>query len=110
MAQCDLFTDWVRLPFLSLPSKSKSLAEGEFLFQLDPGSEFRVHRQWFDQAAMAELLETDFAVAAKDRMDRCLDRLLEHKEELFQHLRERWQDLFATHCDVLFYDLTSTYF
>jgi len=77
---------------------------------LDPGSEFRVHRQWFDQAAMAELLETDFAVAEKDRMDRCLDRLLEHKEELFQHLRERWQDLFATHCDVLFYDLTSTYF
>jgi transposase len=77
---------------------------------LDPGSEFRVHRQWFDQTAMAELLGSDFAVAEKDRLYRCLDRLLEHKQELFQHLRQRWQDLFATHFDVLFYDLTSTYF
>jgi transposase len=77
---------------------------------LDPGSEFRVHRQWFDQTAMAELLGTDFRVAEKDRLYRCLDRLLEHKQELFQHLRQRWQDLFATHFDVLFYDLTSTYF
>ncbi len=77
---------------------------------LEPGSEFRVHRQWFDQTAMAELLGSDFAVAEKDRLYRCLDRLLEHKQELFQHLRQRWQDLFATPFDVLFYDLTSTYF
>ena len=77
---------------------------------LEPGSEFRVHRQWFDQTAMAELLSTDFAVAEKDRLYRCLDRLLEHKATLFQHLGQRWQDLFATHFDVLFYDLTSTYF
>jgi transposase len=77
---------------------------------LDPGSEFRVHRQWFDQTAMAELLGTDFAVAEKDRLYRCLDRLLEHKQELFQHLKQRWQDLFTTHFEVLFYDLTSTYF
>lgn len=77
---------------------------------LDPGSEFHVHRQWFDQTAMAELLGTDFAVAEKDRLYRCLDRLLDHKRELFQHLRQRWQDLFAPSFDVLFYDLTSTYF
>ena len=77
---------------------------------LDPGSEFRVHRQWFDQTAMAELLGSDFAVAEKDRLYRCLDRLLEHKQELFQHLRQRWEDLFAAPFDVLFYDLTSTYF
>jgi transposase len=77
---------------------------------LDPGSEFRVHRQWFDQTAMGELLGTDFAVAEKDRLYRCLDRLLEHKQELFQHLRQRWQDMFQTQFDVLFYDLTSTYF
>ncbi len=77
---------------------------------LEPGSEFRVHRQWFDQTAMAELLGSDFAVAEKDRLYRCLDRLLDHKQELFQHLRERWQDLFATQFEVLFYDLTSTYF
>jgi transposase len=76
---------------------------------IDPGSEFRVHRQWFDQSAMAELLQTDFAVAEKDRLYRCLDRVLEHKAALFQHLRERWQDLFQAQFDVLLYDLTSTY-
>jgi len=76
---------------------------------LDPGSEFRLHRQWFDQSAMAELLETDFAVAEKDRLYRCLDRILEHKAALCQHLRERWQDLFQAQFEVLLYDLTSTY-
>ncbi|MGC2419293.1 MAG: IS1634 family transposase [Candidatus Acidiferrales bacterium] len=76
---------------------------------IDPGSEFRVHRQWFDQSAMAELLETDFAVAEKDRLYRCLDRIVEHRPALFQHLRERWQDLFQAQFDVLLYDLTSTY-
>ena len=43
---------------------------------LDPGSEFHVHRQWFVDSAMEELLETDFAVAEKDRLYRCLDRTL----------------------------------
>ena len=76
---------------------------------LDPGSEFRLHRQWFDQSAMGELLETDFAVAEKDRLYRCLDRIVEHKAALFQHLRERWQDLFQAQFEVLLYDLTSTY-
>ena len=76
---------------------------------IDPGSEFRLHRQWFDQSAMGELLGLDFAVAEKDRLYRCLDRLLEHKQELFVHLRRRWQDLFNARFDILLYDLTSTY-
>ena len=76
---------------------------------IDPGSEFRVHRQWFDQSAMGELLETDFAVAEKDRLYRCLDRIVEHKQALFTHVRERWAELFDTQFDVLLYDLTSTY-
>ena len=54
---------------------------------------------------MDELLQTGFAVADKDRLYRCLDRLLEHKQELFQHLRQRWQDLFNTQFDVLLYDV-----
>jgi transposase len=77
---------------------------------LDPGSEFRVHRQWFDQSAMDELLETDFAVAEKDRLYRCLDRVLEHKQELFVFLQQKWADLFRADFEVLLYDLTSTYF
>ena len=77
---------------------------------IDPGSEFRLHRQWFDQSAMAELLGVDFAAAEKDRLYRCLDRLGEHQQELFAYLRQRWQDLFGAQFDILLYDLTSTYF
>ena len=76
---------------------------------IDPSSEFRLHRQWFDQSAMDVLLGQDFAVAGKDRLYRCLDRVLEHKQELFLHLRQRWQDLFDAEFDLLLYDLTSTY-
>jgi hypothetical protein len=74
-----------------------------------PGSEFGLHRQGFDQSAMEELLGTGWAVAEKDRLYRCLDRIVEHQAELFDHLRQRWQDLFQARFDVLFYDLTSTY-
>jgi transposase len=74
-----------------------------------PGSEFGLHRQGFDQSAMGDLLGTGFAVAEKDRLYRCLDRLVEHKVALFAHLRQRWQDLFQARFDILLYDLTSTY-
>jgi len=75
-----------------------------------PGSEYQLHRQWFLASAMDELLCVDFQAASKDRLYRCLDRVLEHKDDLFRHLRQRWQDLFAAEFDVLLYDLTSTYF
>jgi hypothetical protein len=77
---------------------------------IDPGSELRVHRHWFVNSAMDELLSVDFAVAEKDRLYRCLDRLLEHKQELFVWLRQKWADLFQADFEVLLYDLTSTYF
>lgn len=77
---------------------------------IDPGSELRVHRHWFLHSAMDELLGVDFAVAEKDRLYRCLDRLLDHKQDLFVWLRQRWVDLFQADFEVLLYDLTSTYF
>jgi len=77
---------------------------------IDPGSEWRVHRQWFLGSAMDELLGVDFAVAEKDRLYRCLDRILEHKQELFVWLKQKWADLFHADFEVLLYDLTSTYF
>ena len=61
---------------------------------LAPASEFRVHRQWFLSTAMDELLNVDYAVAEKDRLYRCLDRVLEHKQALFVWLRTKWADLF----------------
>jgi transposase len=77
---------------------------------LEPGSEFRVHRHWFVESAMDALLEADFAVAEKDRLYRCLDRIVEHKQELFVWLKQKWAELFQADFEVLLYDLTSTYF
>ena len=77
---------------------------------IDPGSEWRLHREWYDKSAMGDLLNEDFALAAKDNLYRCLDKLVEHKEAMFSFLQERWKDLFGVTFDVLLYDLTSTYF
>ena len=77
---------------------------------IDPGSEWRLHRQWFDASAMGDLLESDFALAEKNTLYRCLDRLVEHKDDLFKFLVRRWGELFGAKFDVLLYDLTSTYF
>jgi len=77
---------------------------------IDPGSEWRLHRQWFDRSAMADLLGADFALAESHKLYECHDLLLEHKAALFSHLQERWKDLFNARFEVLLYDLTSTYF
>jgi len=77
---------------------------------IDPGSEWRLHRQWWDTSAMGDLLGKDAALVESHKLYRCLDKLLEHKEALFSHLQERWKTLFNPRFDVLLYDLTSTYF
>ena len=75
-----------------------------------PGSEWRLHRQWFLDSAMADLLGADFGLAQAHKLYACHDLLLAHKQALFTHLTERWRDLFNASFDVLLYDLTSTYF
>jgi len=77
---------------------------------IDPGSEWRLHRLWFEQSAMGDLLGRDVALVEKNALYRTLDMLLKHKIGLFSHLQERWRDLFEARFDVLLYDLTSTYF
>ena len=77
---------------------------------LAPGSEWRLHRHWFEQTALADLLGSDCALVDPHTLYTCHDRLLEHKEALFDHLVNRWRDLFNARFDVLLYDLTSTYF
>jgi transposase len=77
---------------------------------IDPGSEWRLHRLWFDQSAMGDLIGADCGLVEKNALYRCLDKVLEHKAALFSHLTERWQDLFGAKFEVLLYDLTSTYF
>ena len=76
---------------------------------LEPGREFHLHRPWCVDSALDELLETGFAVAEKDRLYRCLDRVLKHKQDLFVAVKQKWADLFQADFEVLLYDLTSTY-
>jgi len=77
---------------------------------LAPGSEWRLHREWFERSALADLLGEDAGLAESHKLYRCHDRLLEHKQAVFDHLVGRWRDLFNASFDVLLYDLTSTYF
>ena len=75
-----------------------------------PGSEWKLHRDWFGKSAMADLLGADFGLAESHKLYACHDFLLQHKDALFSHLMARWRDLFNANFDVLLYDLTSTYF
>ena len=75
-----------------------------------PGSEWRLHRQWFASCALGDLLGADFALADSHKLYACHDLLLEQKQALFDHLVGRWRDLFNASFEVLLYDLTSTYF
>jgi hypothetical protein len=75
-----------------------------------PGSEWRLHREWFDRTALADLLGEDAGLAESHKLYRCHNRLLEHKRSVFEHLIGRWRDLLNVSFDVLLYDLTSTYF
>ena len=77
---------------------------------IEPGSEWRLHRHWFERSAVADLLGSDFRLAESHKLYECHDLLLKHKEALFTHLTERWKDLFNAKFEILLYDLTSTYF
>jgi len=77
---------------------------------LSPGSEWRLHRHWFERSALGDLLGADAALADIHALYACHDRLLAHKQAMFDHLVGRWRDLFNASFDVLLYDLTSTYF
>ena len=77
---------------------------------ITPGSEWRLHREWYARSALMDLLGTDEALADIHVLYRCHDRLIEHKQAVFDHLVGRWRDLFNASFDVLLYDLTSTYF
>src|SRR5271169_379228 len=77
---------------------------------LDPGSEWRLHREWYGRSAMAELVGQGGDYVGLQSLYRCLDKLLAQKQALFSFLTERWRDLFQAGYEVLLYDLTSTYF
>jgi hypothetical protein len=77
---------------------------------ISPGSEWRLHRHWFEHSAMGDLLGEDIALVQPNNLYRCLDKLTAHKQAMFTFLKDRWRDLFQADFEVLLYDLTSTYF
>jgi hypothetical protein len=77
---------------------------------ISPGSEWRLHREWYQRSAMGDLLGRSGEAIELQSLYRCQDKLLAHQAALFSFLRERWQDLFHAEFEVLLYDLTSTYF
>lgn len=99
-----------------LPAGRKGTRWDQVLFVLvayrllSPGSEWRLHRLWFDRSALADLLGVDAGIADIHKLYACHDLLLAHKTAVFDHLVGRWRDLFNVEFDVLLYDLTSTYF
>ena len=99
-----------------LPASREGTRWDEVLFVLvayrllSPGSEWRLHRDWFDKSALSDLLGSDASLAEINTLYRCHDRLLVHKQAVFDHLVGRWRDLFNASFEVLLYDLTSTYF
>jgi len=54
---------------------------------IKPGSEWRLHREWYGKSAMGDLLGEDGEVIPYQNLLRCLDRLLAHKTDLFSFLK-----------------------
>ena len=90
----------------------------------DPGSELRMHSNWMANTAIEELIGSG-ALTGRSTLYSCLDRMIwpsdewrkpraerrnSFKDELFYYLRDRWAGLFGSTCDVVLFDLTSTYF
>ena len=75
-----------------------------------PSSELRIAEELFDQSALVDLLGIPAEKVNDDRLYRALDILLPHKAELEKYLKERLGELFKLEYDLLFYDITSTYF
>lgn len=99
-----------------LPRNRKGTRWDQVLFVLvayrllSPGSEWKLHRQWYERSALTDLLGADDGLADIHKLYACHDLLLAHKRAMFDHLVPRWRDLFNVEFDVLLYDLTSTYF
>ena len=76
----------------------------------EPSSELHIADTWYRRTALEELLDVTPEQVHTDRLYKALDQLLPHKEALEKHLRERLGELFELKCDLLLYDVTSSYF
>ena len=75
-----------------------------------PSSELQIAEFWYGKTALDDLLGVAPEKVNDDRLYRALDALLPHKDALFGHFQQVYGELFGTTFDLLFYDVTSTYF
>ena len=73
-------------------------------------SELKIAESWYEGTALEDILAIDAASVNDDRLYRALDVLGRRKDELCDHLMERYQDWFGVDFEFLLYDVTSTYF
>lgn len=80
------------------------------IFEWLKGVFFEDHE--FDEKVFDESLEIENQIQKKEAMKfyRALDYLLKMKKELEKHLYLKLQDLFSLKVDLVFYDVTSSYF
>lgn len=76
----------------------------------EPSSELHIADTWYRRTALEELLGVTAEQVHTDRLYKGLDQLLPHKEALERHLKLRLGELFELKCELLLYDVTSTYF
>jgi len=73
-------------------------------------SELALSEHWYATTALDDLLGVHVSDVYDNRLYRGLDELIELREDLFSHLRERYRSLFGSCFEFLLYDVTSTYF
>ncbi len=76
----------------------------------DPGSELRMHTNWLANTAVVYSC-LDRVIWNSDEWKKPRgERKGSFKDEFFYFLRDQWAGLFGSTCDVVLFDLTSTYF
>ena len=90
---------WVRLAEILIVSRF-----------CEPSSELHIAEEFYQASALSDLLGIPDEEIYANRLYRALDQLLEHKDRIQQHLKDRLGELFAIRYDILLYDVTSTYF
>ncbi len=83
------------------------LSLGRFCNQ---GSDLALSERWYATTALDDLLGVSADMLYDNRLYPGLDELLPLRDELFGHLRERYQSLFGSRFEFLLCDMTSTYF
>jgi transposase len=76
----------------------------------EPSSELHIAESFYRKSALADLVGVPDDDVYDNRLYRTLDKLLEHKDAIQKHLKERMGELFDLKYDILLYDITSTYF